>query len=73
MEKDIITIKDQKDIAKRLDDTLEALKNPEGLMFDGDVLDDDTAELLRSSLENVLTTGKILAKKYTPKKYRKDS
>lgn len=66
--------KDQKDIAKRLDDTLDALKNPNGLMFDGEILDEETAALIRSSLENVLVTGKMLAKKkYTPKKYRKDN
>lgn len=69
-----LTPKDQKDIAKRLDDTLEALQNPDGLMFDGEVLDEETAALIKSSLENVLTTGKVLAKKkYTPKKYRKDN
>ena len=69
----ILTNKDKKDIAKRLDDTLNELKNPDGLMFDGEVLDKETADLIRSSLKNVLTTGKVLAKnKYTPKKYRND-
>ena len=69
---DTLSLKDQKDIARRLDDTLEALKNPDGLMFDGEILDEETAILIRSSLENVLTTGKVLAKKkYTPKKKQK--
>ena len=44
----------------------------DGLMFDGEPLDDDTRELLRASLQNQLEMAKRLAKqKYTPKKYRK--
>ena len=64
--------KDERDISKRLEQTLKDLENSqEALMFDGIVLDDNTKELLKASLENSLRIAKIHAKeKYTPKKYR---
>ncbi|MDY2734712.1 helix-turn-helix domain-containing protein [Intestinibacter sp.] len=65
--------KDEKDIAKNMSTILDQLQNQQSaLMFNGEVLDDETRELLASSLENSLRMGKIIAKeKYTPKKYRK--
>ena len=65
--------KDEKDIAKRLENTLTALDAQEGLMFSGEPLDDTTKELLKASLENSIKIAKINAKKFTPKKYRPDS
>lgn len=67
-----LTPKDERDIAKRLEDTLAELENMnEGLMFSGEPLDDETRELLKASLENSIRIAKINAKqKYTPKKYR---
>lgn len=69
-----LTKRDERDIAKRLEDTLEDLENSQdGLMFSGEPLDDETRELLKASLENSIRIAKINAKqKYTPKKYRKD-
>lgn len=69
-----LTRKDEKDIARRLESTLEELENSQdGLMFSGEPLDDETRELLKSSLENSIRIAKINAKqKFTPKKYRKD-
>lgn len=69
----VLTPKDERDISKRLEKTLEDLENSqEALMFDGVVLDDNTKELLKASLENSLRIAKIHAKeKFTPKKYRK--
>lgn len=69
----ILTKKDERDISKRLDQTLCDLENSQGaLMFDGEPLDDVTKELLISSLRKDLEMGKRIAKqKYTPKKYRK--
>ena len=64
---------DEKDIAKRLENTLTALDAQEGLMFSGEPLDDTTRELLKASLENSIKIAKINAKKFTPKKYRSDS
>ncbi|MFR2776351.1 MAG: helix-turn-helix domain-containing protein [Anaerostipes sp.] len=65
--------RDEKDIAKRLEQTLDQLESDQdGLMFSGEPLDDETRELLKASLENSITIAKINAKqKFTPKKYRK--
>ncbi len=67
-----LTEKDEKDIAKKLESTLDQLENcQDGLMFDGEPLDEETKELLRISLENSIRLSKQIAKqKYTPKKYR---
>lgn len=67
-----LTKKDEKDIQKALNETLEKLENSQdGLMFDGEPMDEATRELLRISLENSMRIAKEAAKKYTPKKYRK--
>lgn len=66
-----LTPKDERDISKKLDETLNQLENDDGLMFDGEALDNETKELLKISLENALRTAKVTAKKkFTPKKYR---
>ena len=64
--------KDEKDIAKALENTLAQLKySQDALMFSGEPLDDETKELLKASLENSLRIAKINAKaKFTPKKYK---
>ncbi len=65
--------KDKKDISKALSETLEQLQeNQDGLMFDGEPIDEETKELLRISLENSMRLAKQIAKnKFTPKKYKK--
>lgn len=68
--------KDERDIKRKLDEAIASLDSKEALMFDGEPLemDDDTKDLLRASLENSIRLAKTLAKKkYTPKKYRKNS
>lgn len=67
-----LNAKDERDISKRLEKTLKDLENSqEALMFDGVILDDNTKELLKASLENSLRIAKIHAKeKFTPKKYK---
>lgn len=68
----ILNKKDEKDIQKTLNNTLEKLEQgQDGLMFDGEPLDDETRELLKISLENSIRLAKQIAKKkFTPKKYR---
>lgn len=68
-----LSSKAEKDIKKALGETLEQLENSQdALMFDGEPIDDETRELLRSSLENSMRLAKKIAKeKYTPKKYKK--
>lgn len=67
-----LTRKDERDISKKLHETLEQLeKAQDGLMFDGEPLDEVTRELLLASLKNGLETSKKIAKqKFTPKKYK---
>lgn len=69
-----LNLRDEKDIAKRLEAALSDLENSQdALMFSGEPLDDETRELLKASLENSIRIAKINAKqKFTPKKYRKD-
>lgn len=67
----VLTDKDERDISKKLNETLEQLASQDGLMFDGEAMDDETKELLKISLESAIRTAKITAKKkFTPKKYR---
>lgn len=69
-----LTIRDERDIAKRLERTLADLENPqEALMFSGEPLNDETKELLKASLENSIRIAKINAKKFTPDKYKNNS
>ena len=67
--------KDERDIAKALEETLSQLENDqEGLLFSGEALDYETRELLKISLENSIRMAKITAKKkFTPKKYRNET
>ncbi len=69
---EVLTKKDNRDIAKRLERTLSDLENSqEALMFSGEPLDEETKELLKASLENSIRIAKINAKqKFTPKKYK---
>lgn len=69
---EVLTQKDNRDIAKRLERTLSDLESSqEALMFSGEPLDEETKELLKASLENSIRIAKINAKqKFTPKKYR---
>ena len=71
----VLSHKDERDIAKTLEETLSQLESDqEGLLFSGEALDDETRELLKISLENSIRMAKITAKKkFTPKKYRKES
>lgn len=63
--------KDEKDIAKSMKKIKEQLKEQQGLMFDGEPLDDTTIELLLEELERQERLVKKINKKYTPKKYLK--
>lgn len=69
--KDVLTDKDEKDIAKTMEKLRDQLSNDKGLMFDGDILDEETAKLLLASIENQERMIKKINKKYTPNKYKK--
>jgi transcriptional regulator with XRE-family HTH domain len=67
-----LTEKDKRDIAKDLQRIMDSLESREGLMYDGEPMDEETKELIKISLENSMRLAKRIAKKkFTPKKYRK--
>lgn len=67
-----LTVRDEKDLDKKVDDLLNAVDSDTGLMLDGQIMDDETREIFAMNLKNALRTTKLAAKaKYTPKKYRK--
>ncbi len=67
-----LTQKDELDIAKRIEALEEDLENHENLMMHGEILDDETRELVKASLATAVRMSKIAAKdKFTPKKHKK--
>lgn len=65
--------KDERDVAKMLEEMMDGLSNNQSFQFMGEPMDDEDRELLRISLENTLRMSKQMAKKkFTPKKYRKE-
>lgn len=68
-----LTKKDERDIAKKLEELKETLENQDGLMFDGDPMSDEAKESILAAMELGLQAAKLKNKeKYTPKKYKKD-
>ena len=63
-----LTPRDQRDIAKKLQEAMDLLEEDGGAaLFEGEPLDPETKELLRQSLKNQLEMTKRLAKqKFTP-------
>lgn len=69
-----LTAKDNRDIAKDLDNIMEKLTSGEDgpASYNGEELSQEAAELFRDELEIALKRLKIINKeKYTPKKYKK--
>lgn len=65
-----LTPKDEREIARDLENMIESLKGSAAM---GDVEDEEDKELLRASLETAMKLSKRIAKKkFTPKKYRKE-
>lgn len=66
-----LTGKDERDIAKQLENILNNMDDGTALAFDGEPMDEQTKELVRTAIESNLKLTKQLAKKkFTPKKYR---
>lgn len=69
-----LTARDERDIAKDLDNIMRKLSSGEDgpAAYDGQELDPEAAELFRDELEIALRRLKLINKeKYTPKKYKK--
>ena len=67
--------KDEKEIEKIIENTIENLSNTDGLMFDGEVpATEEELEQLKAAMRIGLAMAKEKARqKFTPKKYRKDN
>lgn len=69
----VLTAKDEKDIAKKLENILNSMDSDTALAFDGEPMDEETKELVKAAIKSNLELTKQLAKrKFTPKKYRRD-
>ncbi|EST11121.1 helix-turn-helix domain-containing protein [Sporolactobacillus laevolacticus] len=66
-----LTEKDEKDIAKDMENLVNELNGDSALAFDGEPMDEETKRLVAQAIESNLRMAKQLAKKkFTPKKYR---
>ncbi|MFT8363745.1 MAG: helix-turn-helix transcriptional regulator [Sporolactobacillus sp.] len=69
-----LTEKDEKDVARQLENLLEGMNSRANLNFDGEPMDETTQELVKAQIEANLRFAKQMAKKkFTPKKYRDNS
>ena len=64
--------KDERDIAKRLEQVRKDLENSDGLAFDGEPMSEEAKESLLESMELLFRQTQRINKKYTPKKYLED-
>ena len=68
-----LTARDERDIAKILEQTKELLLSQEGLMFDGDPASPEAINSILDAMQIGMEMAKKKNKeKYTPKKYKKD-
>ena len=68
-----LTARDEKDIAKILEQTKEQLLSQEGLMFDGDPASPEAINSILDAMQIGMEMAKKKNKeKYAPKKYKKD-
>ncbi|MCY8792340.1 helix-turn-helix domain-containing protein [Bacillus inaquosorum] len=64
--------KEEKDIAKRMEEIRKDLENSDGLSFSGEPMSPEAIESLMEAMEHIVRQTQRINKKYTPKKYRKD-
>lgn len=57
-----LTQEDEIDVYNKFEELKISLENTDDLMFCGEILDDETRELLLSSLKNTILTSKIISK-----------
>ncbi len=65
-----VTPKDEKDIAKRMEEIKKDLQGEDGLMFSGEPMSQEAVESLLDAMEYIVKQTKVINKKYVPKKYR---
>lgn len=62
--------KEQRDIAKRLEQFREEIENSDGLAFDGEPMSEEAKESLIESMEHIYKMTQRINKKFTPNKYK---
>lgn len=70
--RNILSEKDERDIAKDIEKLKEKLKLSEGLMFDGEPATEEAIQSVLDAMAFGVRQAKIINKKYTPKKYLKN-
>ncbi|RFA31957.1 immunity repressor protein [Virgibacillus dokdonensis] len=68
-----LTEKDEKDIARRMEEIKEDLQNADGLSFSGEPMSEEAVESLLEAMEYAVRQTQRINKKYIPKKHRKKS
>lgn len=69
----VLTVKDERDIARDLEIMMQQLDAGGDLMFDGDPISDEARASIRNALQMGLEIAKVKNKeRFTPKKYRKE-
>ncbi|ODS08331.1 Repressor LexA [Bacillus velezensis] len=62
--------KEEKDIAKRMEEIRKDLEKSDGLSFSGEPMSPEAVESLMEAMEHIVRQTQRINKKYTPKKYR---
>ncbi|ATH93217.1 immunity repressor protein [Bacillus glycinifermentans] len=68
--KDDFSPKEEKDIAKRMEQIRNDLMHSDGLSFSGEPMSPEAIESLMEAMEYIERQTKIINRKFTPKKYR---
>jgi len=70
---DVLSPKEEKDIAKELEKIMNQLESNDTIAFYGEIMDAETRELVKAALETSFRIARRIAKeKFTPKKYRRE-
>ena len=64
--------KDEKDIAKRIEEFKKDLSRVDGLNFSGEPMSEDAKESLIEAMDHIFRQTQRINKKYIPKKHRTD-
>ena len=66
-----LTVEEEIDVAKKFEELKQSLENTDNLMFCGEILDEETRELLLTSLKQTILTSKIISKEREKNKNNK--
>jgi len=70
--KDSPSSRDEKDIAKRLEEFKKDLTSSDGLNFSGEPMSEDAKESLIEAMDHIFRQTQRINKKFIPKKHRQD-